>query len=82
MEVIRREVMPSRPREFPVVWYRKRDSLILGSCLRLRRLRQPEASAYTRVFGSCIMAQMKPTSSRATAAITSGLDFCRAHSRR
>jgi len=81
MEVIRREAMQSRRANCRAVGVANERSLIPGSCLRLRRLHQPGASDYARVTGSCIMAQMKPTSSRATAAITSDFGFCRAQRR-
>ena len=81
MEVIRREARQSRRASSDTFGVAYERSLILGSCLRLRRLRQPDASAYARVTGSCIIAQMKPTNSRATAAITSDFGFCRAQRR-
>ena len=80
MEVIRRGAMQSRRANCRAVGIANEGSLIPGSCLRLRRLRQPGAS-YARATGSCIIAQMKPTSSRATAAITSDFGFCRAQRR-
>ena len=72
--------MQSRRASFDESRVAKERSLIPGSCLSLRRLRQPSGS-YARATGNCIIAQMKPTSSRATAAITSDFGFCRAHSR-
>lgn len=80
MEVIRRGAMQSRRASFDSGRIANERSLIPGSCLRLRRRRQPGA-IYARAMGSCIMAQMKPTNSRATAAITSDFGFCRAQRR-
>ena len=68
------------PREFDESRVANERALILGSCLSLRRLRQPNVS-YARATGSCIIAQMKPINSRATAAITSDFGFCRAQRR-
>jgi hypothetical protein len=80
MEVIRREAMQSHRANFDESRIANERALILGSCLSLRRLRQPSAS-YACATGSCIIAQMKPTNSRATAAITSDFGFCRAQRR-